>query len=156
MTVHEKLVDFLKSSGAVFRVIEHEPTPTSADSARARGEPLEAGAKALVVRVDGRFCLLVIPADRRLDSRLAKKSLSARDLRFASAEELKTVVGLPPGSIPPFGVPILDLELFADSDVGRRCPNVAFNAGSLTISVVMPATEWDRLARPKRLELAER
>lgn len=152
-TVHHRLLELLKSSGATFRVIQHEVTPTSVDSARARGEPLGAGAKALVVRADDQFCLLVIPADRKLDSKLAKKSLGAKSLRFASPEELKELIGLPPGSIPPFTAPLFNLPLFADEDVGRRFPNVAFNAGSLTSSVVMPAAEWVRIAQPTRKAL---
>ncbi len=153
-SVHDRLLQLLQSSGATFRVIQHEPTPTSADSARARGEPLGAGAKALVVRADDRFCLLVIPADAKLDSKLARKSLGVGSLRFASPDELKAVAGLPPGSIPPFGAPLFDFPLFADRHVGQRFPNVAFNAGSLMASVVMPAADWERVAQPKRVELA--
>jgi Ala-tRNA(Pro) deacylase len=131
----------------------HEPTPTSADSARARGVPLGCGAKALVVKADGAFRLLVIPADRKLDSKLAKKSLGVKDLRFATPDELAATVGLPPGAIPPFGEPLLRLPLAADTDVGTRFPEVAFNAASLTASIIMSGVDWERLAKPQRAAL---
>jgi Ala-tRNA(Pro) deacylase len=133
--------------------VRHEPTPTSADSARARGEPLGCGAKALVVKADNIFRLLVIPADRKLDSRLAKRNLGVRELRFATPEELAATVGLPPGAIPPFGEPLVRLPLVADADIGGRFPQVAFNAASLTASIVMAAVDWDRLAKPQRIAL---
>ncbi len=153
-SVHDRLIAWLKSTGVNFRLVTHEPTPTSADAARARGEPLGSGAKALVVKADGAFRLLVIPADRKLDSKLAKKSLGVRDLRFASAEELAATVGLPPGAIPPFGEPMLPLPLTADTDLGVRFPHVAFNAAALTASVIMTASDWERLAKPQRAALA--
>jgi len=149
----EQLSGLLKEAGVPFRLIAHEPTPTSADSARARGEPLGCGAKALVVKADDAFRLLVIPADRKLDSRLARKNLGVRELRFATPEELAAVVGLPPGAIPPFGEPLVHLPLFADADIGSRFPQVAFNAASLTASIVMAAVDWERVAKPSRVAL---
>jgi Ala-tRNA(Pro) deacylase len=152
-TLHEQLVAWLNDAGVPHRLVMHAPTPTSADAARARGVPLGCGAKALVVKADGQFRLLVLPADRKLDSRLAKKSLGVRDLRFATPEELAATVGLPPGAIPPFGEPILHLPLTADVAVGGCFPEVAFNAASLTASIIMTAADWARLARPERATL---
>lgn len=151
--LHDQLLARLNEAGIAYRLVQHEPTPTSADSARARGEPLGCGAKALVVKADGAFRLLVIPADRKLDSKLAKKSLGVRELRFATPEELAATVGLPPGAIPPFGEPLLPLPLAADSDIGARYPQVAFNAASLTASIVMAAADWERFAKPQRVAL---
>jgi Ala-tRNA(Pro) deacylase len=153
VNLHEQLLAWLKDAGVAHRVVTHEVTPTSADSARARGVPLGCGAKALVVKADDAFRLLVIPADRKLDSKLAKKSLGVKDLRFATAEELAAIVGLPPGAIPPFGEPLLRLPLAADLDVGHRFPDVAFNAASLTASVIMAGADWERLAKPRRVAL---
>lgn len=153
-TLHDQLVAWLNQAGVAYRLVTHEPTPTSADAARARGEPLGCGAKALVVKADGQFRLLVIPADRKLDSRLAKRSLGVRELRFATPEELAATVGLPPGAIPPFGEPLLPLPLTADVGVGGRFRQVAFNAASLTASIIMAASDWQRLAKPARATLA--
>jgi Ala-tRNA(Pro) deacylase len=152
-TLHDHLVAWLNQAGAAYRLVTHPPTPTSADAARERGEPLGCGAKALVVKADGQFRLLVIPADRKLDSRLARKNLGLRELRFATPEELAATVGLPPGAIPPFGEPLLHLPLAADVAVGQRFPQVAFNAASLTASIIMAAADWERLAKPERATL---
>ena len=63
MNLHEQLIAWLDESRVGYRLITHEPTPTSADSARARGVLLGCGAKALVVKADDVFRILVIPAD---------------------------------------------------------------------------------------------
>ena len=57
--------------------------------------------------------------------------------------------GLVPGSVPPFGTPILPFELLADATIGQREDKVAFNAGSLTNSIIMSATDWKAVARPR-------
>ena len=80
---------------------------------RARGEPLRIGAKALVIKTDGVYRLFVLPADRRVDSQAIKHRLGFKKLRFADAAELLELTGLVPGSVPPFGPPVLDLPLVA-------------------------------------------
>jgi Ala-tRNA(Pro) deacylase len=140
----------LTDAGVPFRELTHPPTPTSEDSARERGEPLGVGAKALLLRTDDTFRLFVLPADRKLDSAAVKRHLGVKKLRFAAAEELLEQTGLVPGSVPPFGQPILPFELFADEAIGVRFDRVAFNAGALTVSVIMAAADWLTVARPQR------
>ena len=152
-SVHERLLELLAGAGVSFRQVHHEPTPTSADAARARGEPIGCGAKALLLKTDGKFRLFVLPADRKLDSALVKRQLGLGRLRFASPAELLELTGLVPGSVPPFGEPILPFELLADTAIGTVYPHVAFNAGSLTDSIIMSAADWDHVAKPVRVPL---
>jgi Ala-tRNA(Pro) deacylase len=113
----------LDQHGVVFKEIEHEPTHTSEESAKVRGEPLEVGAKALVMRLGEDYGVFVLPADRKVDSGAIKRHLGLKGLRFATPEELLASTGLVPGSVPPFGHPILPMRLFADPEVGP--PGVA-------------------------------
>jgi len=155
---HTRVLDavreFLNSSGVAFREKQHQPTFTSAESAEARGESLSIGAKALVVKADERFCLLVLPADRKLDSRAARRNLNAKKIRFASADELRELTGLAPGSVPLFGPPVLALPLYADPLIGRN-EQMAFNAGSLTDSIIMSTADYRRIAGATWVDLAE-
>lgn len=146
----EQIRALLNSEGVGFREAEHEPTRTSEEAAAARGEDLSVGAKALLLRTDDVFRLFVLPADRRLDSGAIRRHLGVKRSRFATPEELLDLTGLVPGSVPPFGEPILPFELYADEDVGAAQGRVAFNAGSLTHSMIMSADDWERVARPKR------
>jgi Ala-tRNA(Pro) deacylase len=155
LSVHDRLVRLLTEAGVSFRQLHHEPTPTSADAARVRGEPIGSGAKALLLKADDRFRLFVLPGDRRLDSASVKRQLGLDRLRFASKEELLAQTGLTPGAVPPFGHPVLPFELTADVTIGQTYPTVAFNAGSVTDSIIMSAADWDRLAKPVRLRITE-
>jgi Ala-tRNA(Pro) deacylase len=138
-----------------FQEKQHAPTFTSEESAAARGEPLGVGAKALLLKTDDTLRLFVLCADRKLDSGAVKRHLKAKKLRFASAEELQELTGLVPGAVPPFGPPILPFELFADAEIGVRYNRVAFNAGSLTDSIILSAADWERIAQPARFAFAK-
>ncbi len=135
----------LEGANAPFVEKEHAPTFTSEESARARGESLSIGAKALVVKTDDVYRLFVLPADRKLDSQAVKRHLGIKKLRFADATELEELTGLAPGSVPPFGRPILPLPLYADLALVAN-EKLAFNAGSLTTSIVMAAADYRRVA----------
>lgn len=154
-TILEKIRNHLKAADIVFREVHHQPTRTSEESAAARGEALNAGAKALLLKTDDVFQLFVLPADRKLDSTAIRRQLGVRKTRFASVEELHDMVGLVPGAVPPFGEPILPFSLYADESLGTRTNKVAFNAGSLTDSIIMAASDWDVIARPRRFRFSK-
>jgi Ala-tRNA(Pro) deacylase len=147
-TVLESIRELLTSAGAAYVEKEHEPTLTSEDSARARGEELRLGGKALLIKTDDVFRLFVVPADRKVDSGAIKRELGVKKTRFATAEELRDLIGLTPGSVPPFGRPILPLDLYVDAAI-RDNPRIAFNAGSLTTSIILSVSDYLRVAQPR-------
>ena len=134
--VFEQIQSMLRDAGVSFRHLHHAPTPTSEDSARVRGEPLAIGGKALSMRADGRAVLLVLSAACRFNSKRFRKRLGVRKLRFLTADELFESTGLVPGSVPPFGAPVLPFELFLDESIFAN-PRIAFNAGSLEDSIIL-------------------
>ena len=137
----ERIKDWLNSCSVRFREVHHEVTRTSEESAKARGEDLAVGGKALVLKVDDRFMLFVISAARKLDSNALKNHFKAKKIRFASSEELLQITGLEPGSVPPFGQPFFDLDLYVDRSVTQN-EKIAFNAGSLTDSLIISSRDY--------------
>ena len=146
--VTDAIRTLLESAGVTYRTVEHPPTHTSEESAQARGEPLHIGGKAILLKTDDVFRLFVLPADRKLDSAAIKRELGVKKTRFATAEELMQLTGLVPGSVPPFGQPVLPFELFVDEAIQQN-DRIAFNAGSLTISFVVPMADYLRVAQPR-------
>jgi Ala-tRNA(Pro) deacylase len=141
--VTERLERWLREAGVAFEIIEHAPVRTSEEAARVRGTPLEAGAKALVVRADDRFVHCVLPAHLRADNARLRELVGTRRLRFASPEELQALTGCPPGAVPPFGN-LFGLPVLLDATL---CANerVAFNAGSNAVSITMRCEDLVRL-----------
>jgi len=143
MLVLDAILAHLDACGAPYRTLRHEPTRTSQDSARLRGEPMSIGGKSLVLKAADRFVLLVISASRRASSKSLRTALGVRRLRFATPEELLELTGCVPGCVPPFGRPIVPLPLLVDTSIlGNE--RIAFNPGSLTDSVVMARADWQR------------
>ncbi len=148
--VLDSIRKWLTESNVSFREVHHAPTRTSEESATARGEPLEIGGKALLVKLGAEFALFVIPADRRMNSAGVRGELGVRKLRFANTVELQDLTSLVPGSVPPFGRPILPFDLYVDAGI-RENDKIAFNAGSLTDSVIMSTDDYFRLAQPVKV-----
>jgi prolyl-tRNA editing enzyme YbaK/EbsC (Cys-tRNA(Pro) deacylase) len=146
-SVLEAIRTLLRDHGVPFREVHHEPVRTSEQAAAARGEPIEIGGKAIVAKVGESFHVLVFSAARRLDSKRVRKRVGAQRFRFATPEELRDLTGLVPGSVPPFGHPILPLELFVDESILAN-ERIAFNAGTLTDSIILDRESYLELARP--------
>src|SRR5207253_4468530 len=134
-SVFERLEEKLRQAAVAFTVTRHKPVFTSEEAAAVRSAPLASGAKALVVKAGDVFALLVIPADRRLDSKKARANLGAKSIRFATREEVEQLTGLQPGSIPPFGS-LFGLATWCDPALGAQT-TINFNAGDHAISVQM-------------------
>src|SRR5712692_290009 len=113
VSVCDRLQESLKQHAVSFTIIRHEAAYTSEQAAAVRGTTLASGAKALVVKAGDAFVLLVLPANRKLDSRKARDGLGVKGLRFATREEVEQRTGLQPGSIPPLGS-LFDLPTYCD------------------------------------------
>ena len=142
--VTDRLEAWLREAGAPFRLFEHAPVTTSADAARVRGTAPEAGAKALVVLAEDRPVHAVLPGNRRLDNARLRALVGTRTLRFATPEELLALTGCAPGAVPPFGN-LFGLPVLVDDALAAR-EDIAFNAGSTAVSIVMRAADFVRLS----------
>ncbi|MEK7504129.1 MAG: YbaK/EbsC family protein [Patescibacteria group bacterium] len=135
MSVYEKIIQLLNSSHIEYRALEHEPTPTCADSARVRGTSMDQGAKALVCFADKKPILIVLPCSHKLDTRSFKSEFNVKDLRFATPEEVLQLTQLQIGAIPPFGK-LFEIPTYVDENLSAN-ENIAFNAGDRCKSIIM-------------------
>ena len=149
--VTERLEAWLREEGARYRLLEHAPAFTSAEAARVRGTPPEAGAKGLVLLAADKPVQVVLPGSRRVDNARVRALLGTRTLRFATPEELLALTGCVPGAVPPFGN-LFGLPVLVDEALAAR-DEIAFNAGSNDVSMVMATADFLRLsgARVERL-----
>jgi len=155
MSYHEvvsKILRILQENNCWHETFEHEPVRTSEEAARTRpGYTLHQGAKAIIVRAKGpetRFVMLVLPADLRFDNPKVKAILNAKDIRFASEEEvLQLTGGVQPGAVPPFGN-LFNLHVVADPSLFEN-EKIVFNAGDRTFSVAMKSEDFRKIVSPQ-------
>jgi Ala-tRNA(Pro) deacylase len=148
MNTLEKIRQHLQSLAVDFREVHHAPTFTSEESAKARGEDLRIGGKALLMKTGDVFRLFVLSASLKADSAAIREKFGVKKTRFATPAELLELTGLVPGSVPPFGPPILPFGLYADTSVTAN-EKIAFNAGSLEDSIILRVDDWLRAAHPE-------
>jgi len=152
-SVFKRVEHLLTSRNIAFDVSRHKPVYTSEEAAAIRGVSLSSGAKALICKAEDQFVMFVIPADRRLASRQVRRLCGWRRLRFANREEVLTLTGLTPGSIPPFGS-LFALPTFCDEGLSENA-TINFNAGDHTISVNMRYVDYFDAEEPEVGRFAE-
>ena len=148
-TVLANIIKYLNEKNIQFNTLHHKPTLTSEESAKERNEDISIGGKAILMKLDDSFKLFVLSASKKLDNKKIKAKFNCKKIRFATVDELKELTGgLVPGSVPPFGKPILEFELFVDDSIVAN-EKIAFNAGSLTDSIIMNVNDYLVAATPQ-------
>ncbi len=157
--IMERILTALREHGMWHETFEHKAVRTSEEAAGVRsGYGLHQGAKALIVRArvanEGkRFLMLVFPADRRFDRDTVKALLNAKDIRFASEEEVGELTGgVKPGGVPPFGN-LFGLDVITDPALFEN-ERIVFNAGRTT-SIAMRSADYRELVQPRIAEITE-
>jgi prolyl-tRNA editing enzyme YbaK/EbsC (Cys-tRNA(Pro) deacylase) len=95
---------WLKENKMEFQVIEtKESTKTAVEAAYVHKVPVSNIVKSLLVKVDSKYELFLVPGDKRLDLDALKLRYKTETIRMANADEVKLVTGYSIGGVPPFG-----------------------------------------------------
>lgn len=146
VSVFERIVRLLDENKLGYERFEHEPVFTSEDAARIRGTELKQGAKALVLYADKKPVMVVVPGDRKIDTKKFKSLYGIKDLRMASPDEVEDVTGVKIGAVPPFGN-LFGIPMYVDSKL-RDNQKISFNAGSHTKSITMSCGDFEKSTKP--------
>lgn len=102
----ERVAAFLRKAGAEARLEEFESgTPTARAAAEAAGCSLDQIVKSILVLVDDRFVLALVPGDRQADVAKIVRAAGAGAGRVARADEVEPATGFAPGAVAPFPLP---------------------------------------------------
>ncbi|MFB3924600.1 MAG: aminoacyl-tRNA deacylase [Syntrophales bacterium] len=149
----KKLKEFLDDNKIKYVTVIHSPAYTAQEiAARAhiKGKNL---AKTVMVIVDGRMAMAVLPASSKVDFDYLKKELGAKKAELATEEEFK---GMFPdcevGAMPPFGN-LYGMEVFADQAL-EGDEEIAFSAGTHTELIKLPFADFKRLVKPRIARLS--
>jgi len=153
MNVLEDIKKLLDSNNIQYKLMTHPPLSTSEEAHRIRGTPLEAGSKALIFRSEGKFLMLVISGDKKVDMKKLRHYLKTYRLTLATPEEVLEVTGCTIGSIPPFGN-LFNIPVYVDKSLFRN-ETIYFNAGRHDTSMGMNIDDWDKVVKPIRVSVAQ-
>jgi len=144
----QKLRSFLDQNHVKYVVISHSPAytaPEVAHSAHVSGKDM---AKTVMVKIDGRMAMAVIPANFHVDLDRLQEAIGARSAELADEKEFR---GMFPecelGAMPPFGN-LYGLEVFVAEPLTKDA-EIFFNAGSHTELIKMAYRDFERLVSPR-------
>ena len=151
-----KVKNLFDTNKIVYKFFEHAPAKTSEEVAKIRGTPLETGAKAMIIKVDNEFILIVIPANKKFNSKPAKKYLHTNCLRFAYKEELEFLTHCLQGAVPPFGS-LFGLKTYVDESLfnDKTYDYISFNGGMRTRSFQISKDDYAKLENPTILNICK-
>lgn len=151
LSVFERIEQLLRGARVSFEMMRHAPVYTSEEAAAIRGTALTSGAKALIMKIGEHFEMLVMPADRKVDSKKVRAAFGVKSLRFATHQEVMELTGLQPGSIPPFGS-LFGLATTCDPALAVNAA-INFNAGDHAVSIKMACSDYFAIEKPRRVEV---
>jgi Ala-tRNA(Pro) deacylase len=152
MSLH-RLKEFLDSQRIKYVVISHSVAYTAQGIAALTHIPGKELAKTVVVRIDGKLALAVVPASCQVDLALLKTATRATTIALASELEFRTSFpDCETGAMPPFG-DLYDMATFVDERLSRD-KEIAFNAGTHRELIRLAWDDFERLAKPSVLKLA--
>ena len=147
-----RLHNFLDERHASYETVTHDRTVTSQQTASAAHIGQRHFAKTVMLLVDGKLSMLVMPAAFRADLNRLSRALGGRDVQLAHEFDFR--MAFPDcelGAMPPFGN-LYGMPVYVDARLAGQ-DDIAFNAGSHTDVVRMPYPEFEQLVRPQLLYL---
>jgi Ala-tRNA(Pro) deacylase len=149
----KKLKDFLDSNAVKYVAINHSAAYTAqeiAASAHVRGKLL---AKTVMVALDGKMAMAVLPASGKVSFELLRKAAGAKDAQLAGERAFCDMFpGCEVGAMPPFGN-LYGMDVYV-SKLLAEDEEIAFNAGSHTELIRLGYKDYERLVRPKVARIA--
>ena len=147
-----RLEQFLHEQHAPYETIHHARALTAqetAASAHIRGRLL---AKTVMVNIDGRLAMVVLPAARRVHFGRLREATGAHDAGLACESEFRDLFpDCEVGAMPPFGN-LYGIEVYVDESLVTD-DDIAFNAGTHTRVMRMPYREFERLVAPHHVHM---
>jgi len=154
MAISKKIEGYLKKAGIKYEVVKHKKVYTAHDLAATLKKKLNAVAKSLLIKADKRYIVVTIPAGYQIDLAKLKKSLKAQAVRIAGEPEIKKILKLKLGMLPPFAN-LHKLELMLDKAL-LKVKDVIANAGSFTDSVRVKVKDLHKLENARVADFAKK
>lgn len=143
-----KLKEFLDREKVKYVSIVHSPAYTAqevAQSAHITGREM---AKVVIVELDGRMAMAVLPANRKVVLQELRELTGSEEVKFASEADFRQQFpDCETGAMPPFGN-LYGMDVYMAQALSEN-DQIAFNAGTHTEIIKMAFLDFERLVQPK-------
>jgi Ala-tRNA(Pro) deacylase len=147
MLMPQSLQSHLDGQRVPYEIIHHRRDFTAQETAAHTHTPGRMFAKTVMLCVDHKFCMFVLPANDHIDFEKVRRALKARDARLAEENEIARLCpDCEPGAMPPFGnfykLPVYISHRLAEDHM------ITFNAGTHEEVIRMLYRDFDKLEHP--------
>jgi Ala-tRNA(Pro) deacylase len=144
----QKVKEFLDANNVKYVSITHSVAYTAqeiAASAHIKGQEL---AKTVILKIDGKLAMTVLPANYKIDFDLLKDAFGTDDVRLSNEQEFKDKFPeCEVGAMPPFGN-LYNMDTYVAASL-LDDEEIAFNAGSHTELIKLKYKDFKKLVKPK-------
>jgi len=149
----KKIKDYLDNNKIKYVVISHSPAYTAmevAASAHVSGNNL---AKTVMVKLDGRMTMVVLPASYKIDFGILKELTGTKNVELAEEDEFISMFpNSELGAMPPFGN-LYKMDVYV-AETLTKGKEIAFAAGSHSELVKLLYEDFKELVKPTILKIS--
>jgi len=151
----DELKKYLDNQRVKYVTIRHSPAYTAPEVAASAHVPGQQLAKTVIVKIDGKLAMAVLPASERVVFDLLRHATDARQVELANELEfVEMFPGCERGAMPPLGN-LYGMDVFVDQSLVED-EEIAFNACSFTELIKLAYKDFERLVKPKVLKFSTR
>jgi len=153
--VGKKIKEFLDSHKIKYAMINHATAYTAQEIAAAAHIPGKELAKTVMIKVDGKMAMAILPASYRIDLKLLKEGIGAQSVEMAREQDFQNMFPeCETGAMPPFGC-IYGMDDYVAEALAED-EEIAFNAGTHTDLIRMAYHDFESLVKPKVVKFSKR
>lgn len=147
------LLNYLDENNVRYVILYHSPAYTAQGIAGLAHIPGQELAKTVIVLLDGKLAMAVVPAKFHVDLMLLRKWSKAKTVELAAEEDFQDrFAGCETGAMPPFGN-LFGVPVYADWSL-EKDKEIAFNAGTHRELIRMRWEDYKRMAQPTMMSFA--
>jgi Ala-tRNA(Pro) deacylase len=148
MAIPTRLAQFLETRQLPYRTETHREAVTAQQAAQAAHVPGRAFAKSVILFVDGKLWMAVLPSTERVDMDRVRNCLAAKKIRMATEAEFSTVfTDCDLGAMPIFGS-LYGVPVIVSSEL-QQYEEIVFTAGTHRDIVRIRTQDYLEAERPK-------
>ncbi len=150
-----KLKEFLDAQHIDYTSIPHSTAYTAQGIAALTHISGKELAKTVMVKLDDKLAMVVVPGSRSVDLNALKQGVTATTANIVPEPEFSEAFpDCEVGAMPPFGE-LYDLPVYVD-EMLTRDEEIAFNAGSHRELVRLAYKDFERLVKPKVIKIVRK
>ena len=149
----QKLKNYLDNNKIKYVIISHSPAYTALEVAASAHIPGQALAKTVMVKIDERMTMIVLPSKYKIDFNLLNELTGTKNVKLATEEEFSDKFpDCEVGAMPPFGN-LYKLEVYV-AETLTKGEEIAFAAGSHSELVKLSYKDFEKLVKPTILKIS--